>query len=108
MITISQLAKIHLSKICQETGYNFVRLELKAGGCAGLKYSWTCDENSIPSDKDEQFALMLNKNLIIDRESLSFLKGGDIDVRKEISGSYITVKNLSTTSKCGCGESFGV
>ena len=37
-----------------------------------------------------------------------FIFGSEVDYITELGGSYLAVKNPSSTSSCGCGESFGI
>ena len=36
------------------------------------------------------------------------VKGSVIDYVEELGGSFLSVKNPSSSSSCGCGESFGI
>jgi iron-sulfur cluster insertion protein len=37
-----------------------------------------------------------------------YVMGSEVDYITELGGSYLAVKNPTSTSSCGCGESFGV
>jgi Fe-S cluster assembly iron-binding protein IscA len=46
--------------------------------------------------------------LVLDPLAEIYILGSQIDYVTELGGSFLTVKNPTSTSSCGCGESFGV
>ena len=105
MITIQDNALLRLRELKEKHKKNYVRLDVKGGGCAGFKYDWSFDDE--PSKDDEK--LDFNEfSLLVDKSSLLMLSRMTIEYKKEIFGSFLELKNPNATSSCGCGESFGV
>jgi iron-sulfur cluster insertion protein len=46
--------------------------------------------------------------LVVDSLAEMYVLGSEVDYITELGGSFLTVKNPTSTSSCGCGESFGV
>ncbi len=85
-----------------KAGYG-LRVGVVTGGCAGLSYEMRFQKN--PYDNDfvlEQEGL----KIFINDESLSFLKGMEIDYIDTLKESGFKYKNPNAKSSCGCGTSF--
>lgn len=99
MITVSQTAtnqlkNLHLIHKC------YIRLALRAGGCAGYSYEWSLDQPNLDDS-------VIGTYLIVDTVTESLLGDVNIDWVENAfsSGWNITSKNLSS---CGCGSSVSV
>jgi len=82
-----------------------LRVSVAGGGCAGLQYSFAFDETANPDDT------VLTKGgvtLLIDSQSLAYLKGAEIDYAEGLEGSRFVIRNPNATSTCSCGSSFCV
>lgn len=82
-----------------------VRVGVQGGGCSGftyqLKYAYEV--------KDEDRELESNGvKIVIDRKSLLYLMGTQIDYRNELGQSGFKFENPTAKRTCGCGESFGI
>ncbi len=80
-----------------------LRLGVTTGGCAGLSYEMKFQKN--PYDNDivyEQKGL----TVIVNQESLEFLKGIEVDYVDTLRESGFKYKNPNAKSSCGCGTSF--
>lgn len=80
-----------------------LRMEVKAGGCAGLQYDMWLDENS-----DEQ-DLIVNYDgveVIVDQSSALYLTGATIDFEDTLMRQGFTIDNPNATGSCACGNSF--
>jgi iron-sulfur cluster assembly protein len=97
MITLTEKARKYMKSVV----YNgdFVTLGVKGGGCSGMQYVWDLKSN-LP---DIEWS-----DLVVDPLAEMFLLGSEVDYITELGGSFLTVKNPTSTSSCGCGESFGV
>lgn len=104
LITITKSANAHLTELSKEHNKNYVRLEVKGGGCAGFKYEWSFEDNK---DDNDEVLDYNNFTLLVDKSSILMLAGMTVEYRKEIFGSFLELKNPNATSTCGCGESFG-
>ena len=46
--------------------------------------------------------------LVIDKVSLPFLTGSELDFVEELIGAHFKVINPQATANCGCGVSFSI
>jgi|TARA_B110000977_G_C10651564_1_gene328191 iron-sulfur cluster assembly protein len=102
MITLTEKARKYMKSVV----YNgdFVTLGVKGGGCSGMQYVWDLKSNLL----DIEWSEPIDGVLVVDPLAEMFLLGSEIDYITELGGSFLTVKNPTSTSSCGCGESFGV
>ena len=99
MITITNEAKEYLNKV-REGGY--VTLSIIGGGCSGFQYVW-----GLSNEINEEYT-EIDNILLLDRMAEMYVLGSEIDYVTELGGSFLKVVNPTSTSSCGCGESFGV
>ena len=82
-----------------------LRVGVKGGGCSGLSYSLAFDGET----KEDDVHLGFNDvNLYVDKKSLFYLMGCEIDFSDGLNGRGFTFNNPNATRTCGCGSSFGV
>ena len=80
-----------------------LRISVAGGGCAGLQYNFAFDESTAESDA---VFTRGGVTLLIDTESLNYLRGAEIDYAEDLEGSRFVIKNPNATSTCSCGTSF--
>ena len=97
MVIITEKAKEYMESI---SNGGYVTLGVKGGGCSGFKYVWGLSET--------KNAELIDDILLLDPLAIMYVIGSKIDYITELGGSFLTVVNPTATSKCGCGESFGV
>ena len=85
--------------ISKKPSGTFFRIAVKGGGCSGFKYDFSFD------DKIDNYDLK-HENIVIDKSSLTMLKGSEIDFSEELIGKSFKISNPKTKSSCGCGISF--
>jgi iron-sulfur cluster assembly accessory protein len=104
MITLTESAVRHLQSLIAEKGdaTKGLRLFVEKGGCAGMQYGMTLDA---PEDGDETFEKGGVK-VIVDSESLNYLRGSEIDYCDDLTGTGFRLKNPNAVRSCGCGTSF--
>ena len=108
VITITDKANKHLSKIVIKNKVKGVSLSVDGGGCAGFNYKWDLLKEQ-PKTAEENDIINLNKVfLYIDPFVTMYILGTQIDFIDDIAGSYLKIVNPNATSECGCGESFSV
>ncbi|KAA0874759.1 HesB/IscA family protein [Nitrincola tapanii] len=83
-----------------------VRLSVKPSGCSG--YMYVLDFVERAEEGDLQCQLDAEVALLIDRNSLSIVRGTSIDYVREGINRQVKFINPNATSECGCGESFTV
>lgn len=82
-----------------------LRITIEAGGCNGMQYKFDLTDEIKEDDHK------LEKNgitVIIDSISAQFIENGVLDYVEELGASYFSIKNPNASSKCGCGNSFGI
>lgn len=81
-----------------------LRVGVKGGGCSGLSYSMTLDENT--TERDITYRVE-GVRIIVDRKSASFLAGTTLDytIKNLLEGGW-QWSNPNAQRSCGCGTSF--
>ena len=94
---------IELAKKEGKDGHS-LRIKVIPGGCSGYSYDMHFEDKVSDSDK------VFEKNgakLIIDPDSLGYLKGTTIDFVDSLQGAGFKLINPNAKSACGCGNSVG-
>ena len=92
-------------KIGSTNDGKMLRVAVKGGGCSGFQYVIELVDTL---NKDDQIFEKDGNKVIIDKISLGFLSGAEIDFTNEIIGSRFQINNPNATSSCGCGTSFSL
>ncbi|HBQ23490.1 MAG: iron-sulfur cluster assembly accessory protein [SAR116 cluster bacterium] len=79
-----------------------VRFSVAEGGCAGMKYKLTIEDDVKQSD---QLVEVGSARIVIGPESLFYLLGCEIDYNESTFESGFVYNNPNVTDACGCGES---
>ena len=79
-----------------------VRFSVAEGGCAGMKYKLTV-ENEVQNL--DQVVEVGKARIVIGPESLFYLLGCEIDYQESTFESGFVYNNPNVTDACGCGES---
>lgn len=105
MITISETAVAKIQDILAEENNPKLKLRVfvQGGGCSGMQYGFTLDEEQHEDDWDIEHG---NVHVLIDSASGGYLQGAEIDYKEDQYGSSFTIKNPSAVTTCGCGSSF--
>jgi iron-sulfur cluster assembly protein len=82
-----------------------LRLAIKKTGCSGYAYVVNYADDIAPQDVvfEDQ-----GVRVIVDRESLSYIDGTQVDFVKEGLNEAFRFRNPNVKGECGCGESFTV
>ena len=82
-----------------------LRLGVRKTGCSGWAY-----EVSIASEYGNDDDVFEDKGvkIVVDHESLPFLKGSKIDFTQTGLNRTFQFENPNATDECGCGESFTI
>ena len=109
MIKVSESAKIKVSVLMQEEGfdpaYDFVRVGVKSGGCSGLSYDLNLDKKQL--DEDRLFEDN-SVRIVVDKKSLLYLAGTTLEYSGGLNGKGFIFNNPNANRTCGCGESFSL
>lgn len=84
---------------------SFVRVGVKGGGCSGLEYVLTFDNNEKEGD---QVFEDKGVKVVVDMKSLLYLYGTELDYSGGLNGKGLVFKNPNASRTCSCGESFAV
>jgi iron-sulfur cluster assembly accessory protein len=79
-----------------------LRIFVAGGGCSGLQYGMTLDEQQ---DTDTVIA-QEGFNVLVDEMSVGYIDGSQVDYVDSLMGAGFTVNNPNAVSGCGCGHSF--
>lgn len=105
-ITLTVAAADHMKRFLSKQGKgDAVRVGVKPSGCTG--FSYVLDVAGEVGANDEVFEGHGVK-VIVDRKSLPFIDGMELDYIKEGLNSGLKFNNPNVKDMCGCGESFSV
>ncbi|HST26821.1 MAG TPA: iron-sulfur cluster assembly accessory protein [Rudaea sp.] len=82
-----------------------VRFGVRKTGCSGYAYEVEIAD-SIAAD--DQVIEQDGIRLVVDRKSIPFVDGTQIDFTRQGLNAAFTFRNPNVTGECGCGESFTV
>jgi len=109
MIKVTSDARIKVSQLMQEEGFNpdvdYIRVGVKSGGCSGLSYDLTFD--NLQSDQDRLFEDN-QVRILVDKKSLLYLLGTTLEYSGGLNGKGFIFNNPNAQRTCGCGESFSL
>ena len=104
MITLTEAAIKKVSSILVNEGPEAkLRMYVSGKGCAGLTYGFGI------TDEVEEDDLTIDQGdvvVVIDPDSLPYLRGSVVDFIDGLTGSKFDIKNPNAKSACGCGDSF--
>jgi iron-sulfur cluster assembly protein len=110
MITISEKALNHLFELMVSEGLtpdtHHLRVGVKGGGCSGLSYVMDFDDTK--EEFDEIVEVNGRLKVVIDRKSVLYLYGTELDFSDGLNGKGFQWINPNATRTCGCGESFAL
>ncbi|NWW05582.1 ISCA2 protein, partial [Oreocharis arfaki] len=90
-------------------GSEFLRLQVEGGGCSGFQYKFSLDTVINPDDRQGQRGIQGGARVVVDVDSLAFVKGSMVDFSQElIRSSFQVVSNPQAEKGCSCGTSFSV
>jgi iron-sulfur cluster assembly accessory protein len=79
-----------------------LRVFVSGGGCSGLQYGMTLDEEQ----EGDAVIVQEGVKLFVDEMSVGYLAGSNVDYVDSLMGAGFVVNNPNTVSACGCGQSF--
>ena len=107
MIKVTDTAKKQALRLMEDEGKDgfFIRVGVQGGGCSGLMYQLTFDNELKEDDKsfDDN-----GIKVVVDKKSFLYLIGTTLDFSGGLNGKGFVFVNPNADRTCGCGESFSV
>ena len=104
-ITLTKNAAIRVNAILSGEGKkdHALRVSVKGGGCSGMSYNLSFDNNQKEFDK-----VYTSKGVKIfcDIKSWVYVKGTEIDFSDDLLSGGFKLSNPNANKTCGCGTSF--
>ena len=85
-------------------GQQALRIAVRGGGCSGFQYALALDATK----PDEQVFEHNGVSVAVDKVSMQFVFGSQVDYVDGLQGAGFTVNNPNVVAACGCGSSFQV
>jgi iron-sulfur cluster assembly protein len=107
MITVTDNAKKQALRLMEDEGKDglFIRVGVHGGGCSGLMYQLTFDNQELEGDKSFEDNGI---KVVVDKKSYLYLIGTTLDFSGGLNGKGFVFQNPNADRTCGCGESFSV
>ena len=105
MITLTENAISKLKDLFAEENNPNLKLRtfVQGGGCSGMQYGFTFDEEQNEDDFDFDFD---GVPVVVDSISAQYLQGATIDYKEDLMGASFSINNPNAETTCGCGSSF--
>ena len=105
MIDLQESAVTKLKELIKEEGNPDLKLRIfvQGGGCSGMQYGFTFDEERNEDDFDLEFS---GVGLLVDSMSAQYLQGAKIKYTEDAMGASFAIENPQAQTTCGCGSSF--
>ncbi len=105
LVSLTPSASAKLLGIMQEKQLenHALRVFVSGGGCSGLQYGMTFDEDTYPGDTEFEVEGL---KVRVDPMSAQYVQGANIDFQDSIMGGGFKIDNPNAVSSCGCGSSF--
>jgi iron-sulfur cluster insertion protein len=105
MIDLQASAVTKLRELIAEEGNPDLKLRIfvQGGGCSGMQYGFTFDEEQNEDDFDINVD---GVGLLVDSISAQYLQGAKIKYTEDAMGASFSIDNPQAQTTCGCGSSF--
>ncbi|XP_076442733.1 iron-sulfur cluster assembly 2 homolog, mitochondrial-like [Babylonia areolata] len=95
-----------LKVVTADSSPSFLRILVEGGGCSGFQYKFDLDDKI---QEDDRVFEKSGVRVVVDKESLDYLKGSVVDYRKElIREAFCVTDNPQADQCCSCGGSFSL
>ncbi|XP_010120363.1 PREDICTED: iron-sulfur cluster assembly 2 homolog, mitochondrial, partial [Chlamydotis macqueenii] len=100
------LSESCVKRLLEITEGSEFRLQVEGGGCSGFQYKFSLDTVINPDDRVFEQG---GARVVVDVDSLAFVKGSMVDFSQElIRSSFQVVSNPQAEKGCSCGTSFSI
>ena len=101
-LTASAVEQVRVLQGQPDHAGQFLRVYVEQGGCSGMQYGMTFDEQR---DGDLVSGSEAVK-VLVDAFSAKYLGGTQVDFSDELTGGGFKISNPNAKQSCGCGKSF--
>ena len=104
-LTLTESASSKITELILEENNPSMRLRMfvQGGGCSGMSYGFTLDEEHNEDDMDFEYDSV---RVLVDSISYQYLEKASIRYEEGPMGSSFAINNPEAVSTCGCGSSF--
>jgi iron-sulfur cluster assembly protein len=106
LLNVTDTAGERIAQLLEEDGKretHGLRMKVIGGGCSGLQYQLSFDDQTKDTDSDFEAA---GVRLIVDEKSALYLVGCQLDFVDSLQESGFKIENPNASNTCGCGQSF--
>ena len=104
--TVTERAARRIAEIAAiEPANKLFRVSVEGGGCSGFQYKF---DMVSAAESDDLMVEASGARVLVDRLSLDYIGGSQIDFVDDLMGASFRVSNPKAQSSCGCGTSFSV
>ena len=106
LIHVTEAAAAQIKRLLDSEGKtesHALRMKVVGGGCSGLQYQLSFDNQRKESDN------LVEDNgvrVVIDEKSALYLVGTSLDYVDSLMESGFKIQNPNAKNTCGCGQSF--
>ena len=104
-VSLTERAAEHVRRFTAGKPIAGLRLKVKTTGCSGYAYVVEIAEQV---DAEDEVFESRGVKVLVEKSSLPFLVGTEIDYTREGLNSGFKFQNPNVKASCGCGESFTV
>ena len=105
-IKVTERAARQIGQILRrEPPGTMLRVSVEGGGCSGFQYKFDMERDRAT---DDVAITRDGATVLIDRTSLGYLAGSEIDFVDDLIGASFRINNPQATASCGCGTSFSI
>lgn len=101
-LTASAVEQVRLLQANPDNAGKFLRVYVEQGGCSGMQYGMTFDEQRDGDLIGGSGAV----KVLVDAFSAKYLGGTQVDFSDELTGGGFKILNPNAKQSCGCGKSF--
>jgi iron-sulfur cluster insertion protein len=105
-LKITESAAARLAELLKEEGQTAntrVRVFVQGGGCSGMEYGFTFDDEQ---NEDDWEIPAGSSSVLVDSMSAQYLQEAEIDFVEDLQGTRFKINNPNAQTTCGCGSSF--
>jgi iron-sulfur cluster assembly protein len=84
----------------------YLRVRVQGGGCSGFQNKLDLDPKY--DEKTDQKFEFHGIEVVVDKRSLLYLNGAEVDFHDDLNKRGFTVSNPQAKSTCGCGSSYSM